>query len=87
VSLTEENFSHSYLRFGDRQAGIGLVYSPEDERFYYNVYCMEMKILRELFSVEYDYLDDALTSVNEEFGSWELLSFDQKSGCGTCVAK
>lgn len=85
--LTEENFEGSYLRFQDRQAGVSLVYSHEDDKFYYNAYCVEMTLLKELLSVEFDYLDDALTFINEEFSSWEVASYEAKSGCGSCVAK
>lgn len=87
TTLTSENFSDSFLRFGDRQAGISLVYCPDEERFFYNAYCVEAKILKELFSVEHLYLEDALETINSEFANWELISFDQKKGCDSCVAK
>ncbi len=86
--LTPENYDHSFLNFGDRQAGVSLVFSPEDDRFYYNAYCLEAKLLKELFSVEYEFLEDALETINSEFGQWELKSHDKKKeGCGSCVAK
>ena len=86
--LNAENYSHSFLSFGDRQAGISLVYSCEDGRYFYNAYCLESKLLQELFSVEHEFLEDALTTINGEFGQWELKSHDtEKKGCGTCVAK
>ena len=86
-ALTSENFSSNFLRFRDRQAGVGLVYCPNEERFFYNAYCVEAKVLQELFSVEFEYLEDALTTINTEFGDWELVSFEQEKGCGSCVAK
>lgn len=86
--LTEENYESDYLRFQDRQAGVSLVYDPYEERYYYNAYCVEMKLVKELFSVEYRFLEEALETINDEFGTWELVSFDKKkSGCGSCVAK
>ncbi|MFK7824751.1 MAG: hypothetical protein AB8G05_11370 [Oligoflexales bacterium] len=86
--LTEENYESDFLRFQDRQAGVSLVYDPCEERYYYNAYCVETKLLKELFSVEYRFLEEALETVNDEFGTWELVSFDKKkSGCGSCVAK
>lgn len=86
--LNSENYSSHFLQFRDRQAGISLVFDANLDRFDYNAYCIETKLLKELASVEFQYLDDALTFINEEFGTWELQSFEEKkSGCGTCVAK
>lgn len=87
--LTSENYLHSYLNFGDRQAGISLVYCHEKEKFYYNAYCLESKLLKELFSVEYEFLEDALVTLNSEFGQWELKSHDktENKGCDSCAAK
>ncbi|MBM4250564.1 MAG: hypothetical protein FJ146_01165 [Deltaproteobacteria bacterium] len=84
--LTEENYDHSVLVFRDRQAGISEIYDPERDSFSYNAYCLEKKLMKELFTCEYDFLTDALEVINEEFGSWDLESFDKK-GCGSCVAK
>lgn len=86
--LTAENYDHSFYNFGDRQAGVSLVFSPEENRFYYNAYCLEAKLLKEIFSVEHEFLEDALVTANAEFGQWELKSHEvKKEGCGTCVAK
>ena len=86
--ITDKNFQESYLIFQDRQAGIGLVYCPKDEKYFYNVYCLELKLMKELFSVEYEFLDDALTALNGEFGHWEMKTYeDKQSGCGNCAAK
>jgi hypothetical protein len=84
--LTEENFLTSYLRFEDRQAGVGLVYSPDDGRYSYNAYCLEMTLLKELLTVEYEFLEDALACVNEEFGTWDLVPYEDKNGCSSCSA-
>ncbi len=84
--LTAENYTSEFLTFEDRQAGISLVFCPDELRFFYNVYCLERTLLKEIFSVEFEFLEDALTTVNEEFGTWTLKSYDKK-GCGTCVAK
>lgn len=85
--LTEENFSHSILKFRDRQAGVSSIYDPESERYTYNAYCIESQLLKELFTCEYEFLSDAVTAINEEFGQWELVDLSAKSGCGSCVAK
>ncbi len=85
-SLTEDNYSHSVLVFRDRQAGVSEIFDPETSRFSYNAYCLEKKLVKELFSKEHEFLSDALEMINEEFGTWQLESFD-KSGCGSCVAK
>ncbi len=86
--LTSENYQTNFLRFRDRQAGIGLVYCPDEQMFWYNVYCIETKLLKELVSVEFEFLEDALEMVNEDFATWDLGSFEEKkAGCGSCVAK
>lgn len=86
--ITEENFETHYLRFEKRQAGVGLVYCPEKEAYSYNAYCLEKELLKELFSVEHEFLEDALQMIHEEFGSWELVPYEkQKSGCSSCAAK
>jgi hypothetical protein len=84
--LTTENFSYTAYQWRDRQAGVGVIFDPEREQFIYNAYCVETKLMKELFSCEFDFLEDALALVNEEYSNWEEFSFDKK-GCGTCVAK
>lgn len=86
--ITSENYNYSYFSFEDRQAGIGHIFCPKKDSFNYNVYCVERKLLKEIFSIEYDFLDDAINAVNQEFGQWERVEFkDKKSGCGNCAAK
>jgi hypothetical protein len=86
--LTADNYLDSYLLFEQRQAGISLVFCPEENRFFYNVYCLEIELVKELLSVEFEYLEDALDFLNLEFGQWKVKSYDKKkSGCSTCVAK
>ncbi len=88
AKLNAENYLHSAFQFQDRQAGISLIYDPDTQQFTYNVYCLETKLMKELFTVEEDFLDDALELANDEFGGWELVELSpQKSGCGSCVAK
>lgn len=86
AKLTADNYAHTVLVFRDRQAGVSEVYDPDRDSFSYNAYCLEKKLMTELFSCEYDFLSDALDVVNQEFGTWEAESFDKK-GCGSCVAK
>ena len=85
--LTPDNYTHSVLVFRDRQAGVSEIFDPLMERYSYNAYCLEKKLLKELFTCEYDFLDDALQVINDEFGTWELQTFEEKSGCSSCVAK
>jgi hypothetical protein len=85
--LTVDNFAHSILQFRDRQAGVSVVYDPEMDRYTYNAYCIEAQLLQELFTCEYEFLDDALLVINEEFGQWESVDLLAKKGCGSCVAK
>ncbi|RYZ51978.1 MAG: hypothetical protein EOP07_20380 [Proteobacteria bacterium] len=88
LKMTVENFQEKAFRFRERQAGVSIIYDPDAEAFTYNAYCLETKIMKELFTVEFDYLDDALELMNDEFGSWELFDLSEKSsGCGSCVAK
>ncbi|MDD9950459.1 MAG: hypothetical protein OXT67_02735 [Zetaproteobacteria bacterium] len=86
--LNESNYDSHYLRFQERQAGVSLVFDPDKELYYYNAYCIEMKLLKELFTVEYTFLEEALETIDAEFGTWELTPYDKKkSGCGSCAAK
>lgn len=86
-TLTVDNYDHSVFVFRDRQAGVTEIFDPETNTYSYNAYCLEKKLLKELFTCEYEFLEDALYVINEEFGTWQLESFDEKSGCGSCVAK
>ncbi len=87
--LDTENYLEKAFVFRDRQAGVSSIYDGELDRFAYNAYCLEKKLLKDLVSKEYSYLDDALAYVNAEFGSWdlELLAEGSKKGCGSCAAK
>lgn len=86
--LNENNYLASCLRFRDRQAGVGVVYCPEEKRYFYNAYCLETKLLKELMSVEFEFLDEALEFIDDEFGMWDVENFEEtKSGCSSCVAK
>ena len=85
--LTIENYDHTVLSFSDRQAGVSEVFDPLEDRFFYNAYCLEKKLLKELYTCEFEYLEDALEHINSEFGSWESESFDGKKSCASCVAK
>ena len=84
--LTLDNYTSTVLVFRDRQAGVSEVYDPDEQRFYYNAYCLEKKLLKELYTCEYEFLEDALAVINGEFGTWQTESFDKK-GCGSCAAK
>ena len=86
TQLNEENYMAHYLRFNDRQAGIGLVYCPQEDRYAYNVYCIDFLLMKELFSVECEFLEDALELVQQEFGTWELVAYEKKN-CSDCSAK
>lgn len=88
AKLTQENYTNNYLQFQRRQAGVNLVFCPEEQRFFYNAYCLEMDLLKELVSVEFEFLDDAIEMINEDFSTWELKPFEVKTkDCGSCAAK
>ena len=81
--LTEENYQEKAYEFRDRQAGVSIIFDPKSESYTYNAYCLEKKLMKELFSVEHDYLQDALDQINQEFGTWDLTDLGEKSGCGS----
>jgi hypothetical protein len=87
--LDAENYLEKAFVFRERQAGVSTIYDGSTKRYVYNAYCLEKKLLKELVSKEYNFLDDALDYVNGEFGSWdlELLAEGAKKGCGNCAAK
>ena len=86
--LNDENYLTSAFKFRDRQAGVSIIYNPDDDSYTYNAYCLETKIMKELFTVEYEFLDEAIQTINDEFGTWELVDLaNKKSSCGSCVAK
>jgi hypothetical protein len=87
AKIDSKNYTYTVLVFRDRQAGVSEVYDPIEDRFFYNSYCLEKKLMKELYSREFAFLDDALSHINDEFGTWQSESFDQKKGCGSCVAK
>jgi hypothetical protein len=88
AKITEDNVQEKAFRFRDRQAGVSLIYDPLRSAYSYNAYCLETKIMKELFSVEFEFLEEALELINDEFGSWELVDLGEKSsGCSSCVAK
>jgi len=70
--LNDKNYGYSVLVFGDRQAGVSEIYDTETNGYSYNAYCMEKTLVKELYTCEYDFLDDALHAINKEFGTWEL---------------
>lgn len=86
--LNETNFLHSCLAFESRQAGVSAIYSPEEQRFSYHAYCLETKLRKDLVSVEYQRLEDALDYINTEFAHWKMKSWDEgsKKSCGDCHA-
>ena len=86
--LDQENFLNMALVFRERQAGVSLIMDPLNDRISYNAYCLETKLLKDLYTKEFRVLDEALDHINAEFGNWELKPLiEDKSGCGSCVAK
>lgn len=85
--ITAENFTYSNFHWNTRQAGVSLVFDPDRDRYVYNAYCVETKILKELFTCEYDILEEALDVINSEYSNWEFKSIEEKGGCGNCHAK
>lgn len=85
--LTEENFVDNAFIFRDRQAGVSPIYDPDTELYSYNAYCLETKLMKEIYSKEFQFLSEALDFINEEFGNWSLDNLSTKNGCSTCSAK
>lgn len=86
--LSEENYTERAYFFRDRQAGVSVIFDPESDCFSYNAYCLELVLQKELYTVEFEFLADALDLINDEFGTWEIRDLaPQSSGCGSCVAK
>lgn len=86
--LTASNYSYSYLEFGDRQAGVGVGYCPNEESYFYNAYCVDRRSLKDLFAVEHTFLEEALETINSEFITWKLVELkESSSGCGSCAAR
>ncbi len=85
--LTEDNYQEEVYVFGDRQAGISCIYNPEGDQFSYNAYCLEKKLLKELFSSEHEFLSEAIELINSEFGTWQIHKLDGSTSCGSCAAK
>jgi len=86
--LDQSNFEVKAYRFRDRQAGVSLVYDPDNESYTYNAYCLETLLVKDIYSREFGYLEDALDHVNDEFGTWDLTDLiSSKKGCDSCVAK
>ena len=86
--LDQENFMTHTFTWRTRQAGVSVIYDAENDLYSYNAYCMETEKLKELFTCEYEYLDDALEVVNSEYGNWPLVELSpEKYGCGSCAAK
>ena len=86
-ALTPDNFTSMALRHRDRQAGVSMIYDPETDIFVYNAYCLELKLLKELFSHECATLEEALAVINDQFSTWELTELAVASegcagGCG-----
>ena len=87
--LDEQSYTSQVFVFRTRQAGVSVIYDPHLEKYIYNAYCIETELLKELYSQEFQHLEEALDRINDEFGNWELKQLFQKkdSGCGSCVAK
>ncbi len=87
--LTVDNFQDKVLRFGTREAGVSIVYDPDEDNYSYNAYCLENELLKELFTVEHEFPEDAVAQINSEFAGWQLgdLHSQKTEGCGSCAAK
>ena len=88
LMLNQDNFMDKALRFRDRQAGVSVIFDPTTEHYSYNAYCIETQLMTELFTCEYEDLDEALQVVNQEFATWDLFDLsEKKAGCSSCAAK
>ena len=86
AQLTTQNYSWCFFKFRDRQAGVAEVYNPHTQHYRYNAYCLEQKLLKEIYTQEFDFLEDALEHTNLEFGNWEFHDLSlKKPACGSCA--
>ena len=85
AKLTAQNYGWCLFKFRDRQAGVTEIYDPAAECYHYNSYCLEQKLLKEIYTREFAFLDDALEHTNLEFGNWEFQDLNlKKPACGSC---
>ena len=83
--LASENYTYCFFRFRDRQAGVTEIFDPLANLYRYNSYCLEQKLLKEIYSAEFAFLEDALAHTNAEFGNWEFQDITlKKSDCASC---
>ncbi|MDE3269114.1 MAG: hypothetical protein OYH77_02390 [Pseudomonadota bacterium] len=83
--LTTLNYTYCYYVFRSRQAGVTAIYDPTQQLYVYNSYCLEQKLLKEIYSIEFGFLDDALAHINTEFGNWEFRNILlKKPACNGC---
>lgn len=86
MKLNAWNYMDNALTFQSRQAGVSIIYDHDEDLYTYNAYCLELELMKELFTVEYEELDDALKCINEEFGTWKLQKLaDIQDSCATCA--
>lgn len=86
AKLTADNYGWCFFKFRDRQAGVTAIYDPVAECYRYNSYCLEQKLLQEIYTQEFAFLDDALANTNLEFGNWEFQDLSwKKTACGSCA--
>ncbi|MCY4444450.1 MAG: hypothetical protein OXC44_06610 [Proteobacteria bacterium] len=86
--LTEKNFLTACLTFEKRQAGVSVIFCPQKNRYFYHAYCLEKDLLKDLLSLEFLALEEALSYINDEFNGWKVTEFkDNQKNCGTCHAK
>ncbi len=89
--ITSDNWTFTHYTTADLQAFIHLgAEPPKDEDSEVNIIYL-VTVLKneeeELFQWEFPELHEAITSINEKYGSWELSDRSQSSGgCGTCEA-
>ena len=86
AKLTPHNYGWCVFKFRERQAGVTEIYDPGAECYHYNSYCLEQKLLKEIYTREFAFLDDALEHSNREFGNWEFQDLSlKKPACGSCA--
>lgn len=81
-----DNFLDKVLQFRDRNAGVSVIYDPDEDCHSYNAYVVETSLMKELWSQEFENVEEALDKINSEYGTWDLKSLIEESGCQSCVA-
>jgi len=89
--ITSENWTYTCFSSAELQAFIHLGAEPSlknhDQVDVFYLLTVMKNDEEELFQWQFELLHDAILSINQKYGQWELKDRSQSSGgCGTCDA-